>query len=179
MKTKSSVLGKAVRWALYAMVALMLVASVSAFRESVLLGMALVVIPAIFFAAIFFRAIAKSIWAVAFLMFSVGVLEIYSGFAKGMPIAWVLGGAVFFLVIIWSFVKAATGAYKNAFPKGDLPFPKVSPITHSFDSAFGNMRKRADSSRPNTNETGLGEDGFNGRGGVHEMFREGDAFGEF
>lgn len=179
MKTSRFGLKGAVKLAAFFVCGLMLLASVSAFRENPALGAALVAVPALFCAMVMFNSVRKSAWGLAFLVLGLGTLEIYLGAAKGMPVSWVLGGAGFVVFLVVRFVKAVAGAYNAAFPKGDLPFPKVSPMTHSFDSAFGNMRNRSDSSRPTINKTGLGEEGFNGRGGVHETFREDDPFGEF
>lgn len=112
-------------------------------------------------------------------MLGLGTLEIYLGTAKGMPISWVLGGAGFVVFLILRFVKAAAGAFHAAFPKGDLPFPKVSPMTHSFDSAFGNTTRHsvAGSTKARSNGAGMDDDSPNGRGGIDPLYKEDDPFG--
>jgi len=179
MKTSRLGLKGVVKLAAFTLCGLMLLASISAFRESSLLGYALVTVPALFCGVAMFNSVRKSAWGLAFLVLGLGTLEIYLGTAKGMPISWVLGGAGFVVFLILRFVKAAAGAFHAAFPKGDLPFPKVSPMTHSFDSAFGNTRRRSSSTQTNINGSGLNGEGFNGRGGVDEIIKEDDPFGEF
>ena len=179
MKTSRFGLKGAVKLAAFFTCGLMLLTSVSAFRENPALGAALVAVPALFCAMAMFNSVRKSAWGLAFLVLGLGTLEIYLGTAKGMPISWVLGGAGFVIFLILRFVKAAAGAFHAAVPKGDLPFPKVSPMTHSFDSAFGNTRRRSSSTQTNINGSGLDGEGFNGRGGVDEIIKEGDPFGEF
>lgn len=179
MKSKSSGAKRFLRGVLCVVCALMLVLSVSAFRESALFGATLAAFPVIYLAAVFFRSIAKSVWAIAFLAFAVGVLEIYAGIANGMPIAWALGGVVFVGALVWSFVGALAGAFKAAFPKGDLPFPKVSPMTHSFDSAFGATTKKSfsGSSKTQAQNSMSDDDSPNGRGGMNQFYSEDDPSG--
>lgn len=179
MKTSKSGLTGVFKMIAWFVAALLLLSSFSAFRASPALGYALVAIPALFWGLAMLNSVRKSVWGLALLMLGLGVLEIYLGAAKGMPISWVLGGAGFFFFLVVRFVKAAVDAYRLAFHKGDLPIPKVSPITHSFDSAFGNNRRRSSSTQTKTNDSGLYDDGFNGRGGVNEIMKEGDPFGEF
>ena len=90
-----------------------------------------------------------------------------------------LGGTGFVVFLVLRFVKAAAGAYSAAFPKGDLPFPKVSPMTHSFDSAFGNTTRRsmAGSMKSRSNGAGMDDDSPNGRGGIDPLYKEDDPFG--
>lgn len=178
-KTSRFGLKGVVRLAAFILCGLMPLACVLAFREGSVLGCALVALPALFCGAAMFNSVRKSVWGIAFLVLGLGTLEIYLGAAKGMPISWVLGGAGFVVLLILRFVRAASGAFHAAFPKGDLPFPKVSPMTYSFDSAFGNTRRRSSSTHTNLDGSGLDGEGLNGRGGVDEIFKEGDPFGEF
>lgn len=164
---------------MYFVFALMLLASISAFRESPLLGFAMVAIPTAYAGGAMFNSVRKSVWGMAFLILGVGVLEIYLGVAKGMPVSWVLGGVGFAVYLVARFIKAASGAYRSAFPKGDLPFPKVSPMTHSFDSAFGNTTRRSvsGSTKSRSNGADMDYDSPNGRGGINHIYTEDDPFG--
>lgn len=116
---------------------------------------------------------------------AIGILEIYLGIAKGMPISWVLGvtGVIFFLFV--RFFTAVSGLCRAAFPN-ELPLPKVSPMTHNeFDSIFDNNKKGSNSNKANSNKanSNLYEDeiynGLNGLGGYDELIREDNPFGEF
>lgn len=178
MKTSKFSLKSVAKLAAFCVCGIMLLTSVSAFRENSMLGYALVAVPALFCGVVIFNFVRKSVWGISFFVLGLGTLEIYLGTAKGMPISWVLGGTGFVIFLILRFVKAAAEAYNAAFPKGDLPFPTISPMTHSFDSAFGNTRRRTSSTQTNINGSDQNEEGFNGRGGVGEVIKDDDPFSE-
>lgn len=178
--SKFSMTGK-FKIAAYIVFSLMLLVSISAFRESPVLGFALSGIPLLFIGVAILNMIRKSVWGGGLLMFSIGVLEIYLGVAKGMPISWALGGAGFVIYLLVRFIKTAVGTYRAAFPEGDLPFPKVSPMVHSFDTAFGTTtrRKTSDSKDSRFDDEEMEDDTPNGRGGINPIFTEDDPAGFF
>lgn len=125
---------------LYFAFALMIVSSISAFRESVLLGTALIAVPAMYMVMKMFMTVSKSKIGLAFLFLGLGMLEICLEVANTMPIAWVLGLVAFVTVLGFRFVSALVVNFRNAFergPNGEVPLPKLPLRTTSFSSAYG------------------------------------------
>ena len=82
MKTSRLGLKGVVKLAAFILCGLMLLASVSAFRESAVLGYALVAVPVLLCGVAMFNSVRKSVWGLAFLVLGLGMLEIYLGVAK-------------------------------------------------------------------------------------------------
>ncbi|MFC6674029.1 hypothetical protein [Marinobacterium aestuariivivens] len=141
---------------LYFVFALMIVSSVSAFRESVLLGTALIAVPAMYMVIKMSMTVSKSKVGLAFLFLGLGMLEIYLGIANTLPISWVLGLVGFVAVLGFRFVSVLVVNFRNAFqrgPNGEVPFPKLPPRTTSFSSAYGFGTSKAGATTRGTSDS--------------------------
>lgn len=101
---------KAIRAALqlflYAFFALLALVSVPLFQENVFLGLAFNAPAFIYILLRALNVIRKSRVAVGFMLFSLGMLEIHLGAAKGYPVFWLIGSAFFLVMFFWSWYRA-------------------------------------------------------------------------
>jgi hypothetical protein len=174
MNTKSTC-KKVLRLFVGGLMGLLMLAGVLVFDGSPWAGGVLLAIPVIYLMLKVSALLVKSTWAIFFMLFAIGVLELYAGARTGMPVSWVFAGVMGFALLVTRFVKAALGAYRVAFPKGPLPFPQVDPLPRSFDTAPG---ADADNSF-DVDEGGdrTGRNSPNYRGGINPNFSEDDPLG--
>lgn len=185
------VLSKIAKAILYGTFALMIIASVPAFRESVLLGSALIALPVLYAVINMLMRAGRIKVSLAFLFIGFGLLECSLGIVKGIPVSWVLGFIYGMWLLVSAFVTAVVSAHRATFPKvrnGELPFPELLSDEAPFSTAFGDggSGEAADSAK-RTEVPGFAspeyespfDDTPNGRGGINPHISADDPFGEF
>lgn len=117
----------ALQFFLYAVFAVLALVSVPLFQESVLLGLAFNGPALLYLLLRAMNVIRKSRAAVGFMLFSLGMLEIHLGVAKGYPVFWVIGLACFLVMFFWSWYKAeaamADGEGSFKAPQSEVDHP--------------------------------------------------------
>lgn len=115
------------------------------------------------------NVVRKSVLAVGFLFFGLGVLEINLGFDKGLPVFWVAELALTLFCVAYAFFKALKGVIKGFISPSVNPVG-LEPMSHSYNSASG-------SSKEHPIDDDSFDWGMNGRGGINPIHKEDDPHG--
>ena len=100
------VIKAALQFFLYAVFVLLALVSVPLFQENVFLGLAFNGPAFLYILLRALNVIRKSRVAVGFMLFGLGMLEIHLGVAKGYPVFWVIGLAVFLASFLYTWIRA-------------------------------------------------------------------------
>lgn len=72
-------------------------------------------------------------------LFVTGLIEVYFGIAKTLPVSWAMAGLVAFLwgayAVVTAIIHDFTAAFKRG-PNGEIPFPELKGSNVDFESVY-------------------------------------------
>ena len=166
-------------FAVYSGVMLMMLAGVFLYNVNPVIATLFIIILAAYIALKALNVVRKSLLAILFLSFALGMLEIHFGVDKSLPVFWVVGFVIGFIYAALAFIKEFKKMIKG-FTSSRIDLEKPESMSYSYDSASGSPNSESSDPAYHADNFGwgiTGRGGVNGRGGINPIHKDNDPHG--